>query len=79
MPEVIFRFYAEDATGAVVNFYTITLLNSAIASIRHVVYEDPETGRFKTVEQISFVYQKITWTWEDGGITAEDDWETPVV
>jgi hypothetical protein len=21
------------------------------------------------------VYQKIEWTWNDGGITAEDDWE----
>lgn len=30
-------------------------------------------------EHVSFVYQKITWTWEDGGITSEDDWETPVV
>lgn len=79
LPEVIFRFYAQDATGVVVNYYTITLINSAIASIRHVVYEDPDTGGFKTVEQISFTFQKIIWTWEDGGITAEDDWEAPVV
>ena len=28
--------------------------------------------------QISFTYQKITWTWNDGGITAGDDWEAPV-
>ena len=27
--------------------------------------------------QISFTYQKIEWTWTDGGITAEDDWEVP--
>ena len=26
-------------------------------------------------ETISFVYQKITWIWTDGNITAEDDWE----
>ena len=24
-----------------------------------------------------FTYQKITWTWVDGGITASDDWEAP--
>jgi type VI secretion system secreted protein Hcp len=29
-------------------------------------------------ESWSFTYQKITWTWLDGGITAEDDWESPV-
>jgi type VI secretion system secreted protein Hcp len=26
---------------------------------------------------ISFTYQKVEWTWNDGGITASDDWETP--
>jgi len=31
-----------------------------------------------TTETWSFTYQKITWTWIDGGITAQDDWEAPV-
>jgi type VI secretion system secreted protein Hcp len=31
-----------------------------------------------TAETWSFTYQKITWTWLDGGITAQDDWEAPV-
>lgn len=26
----------------------------------------------------SIDFQKITWTWVDGGITASDDWEAPV-
>jgi type VI secretion system secreted protein Hcp len=26
-------------------------------------------------EEWSFTYQKIEWTWLDGGITASDDWE----
>ena len=31
----------------------------------------------KTLRDIrgGVVYQKIEWTWNDGGITAEDDWE----
>jgi type VI secretion system secreted protein Hcp len=29
-------------------------------------------------ETWSMTYQKITWTWVDGGITAEDDWLAPV-
>jgi type VI secretion system secreted protein Hcp len=27
---------------------------------------------------LQFTYRKITWTWLDGGITAQDDWEAPV-
>jgi type VI secretion system secreted protein Hcp len=26
---------------------------------------------------LQFTYQKITWTWIDGGIAATDDWESP--
>jgi type VI secretion system secreted protein Hcp len=29
-------------------------------------------------ETISFTYQKISWTWTDGAVTAEDDWEAPI-
>ncbi len=29
-------------------------------------------------EKVSFTYQKITWTWVDGGVSAQDDWEAPV-
>ena len=47
---------------------TIKLTNASVAS-------RIQKGDFETV---SFTYQKITWTWVDGGITAEDDWEAPV-
>ncbi len=30
------------------------------------------------MEEVQFTYDRIIVTWEDGGITAEDDWETPV-
>jgi type VI protein secretion system component Hcp len=36
-------------------------------------------GAVETREHVSFTYQKIIWTYVDGGITAEDDWEAPVV
>jgi len=29
--------------------------------------------------QIGFTFEKITWTWVDGGKTTSDDWEAPVV
>jgi type VI secretion system secreted protein Hcp len=47
---------------------TIKLTNASIASrVEHGMQE-----------QIGFTYQKITWTWIDGGVSAEDDWEAPV-
>jgi type VI secretion system secreted protein Hcp len=30
-----------------------------------------------STETVSFTYQKITWTWIDGGISATDDWNSP--
>jgi type VI secretion system secreted protein Hcp len=47
---------------------TIELTNASVAS-------RTENGPYETV---SFTYQKITWTWLDGNITAQDDWEAPV-
>jgi type VI secretion system secreted protein Hcp len=45
---------------------TIKLTNASVAS-----YD--EHGQ---TESLSFTYQKITWTWTDGGVTAQDDWNT---
>ncbi len=53
--------------------YTIKLTNAGIASIR--VVTDAQ-GNLR--EEIAFAYEKIEWTWVDGGITAMDDWEAPV-
>jgi type VI secretion system secreted protein Hcp len=47
---------------------TVKLTNAQVSD--HAQSGDEET--------VSFTYQKITWTWVDGGITAEDDWEAPV-
>ena len=49
-------------------FATIKLTNANISS--YVTHG--------TTEAWSFTYQKITWTYVDGGITAQDDWEAPV-
>ena len=67
-------------TGAEVNDFTITLQNASIASIRMTMpnNKDPELMKLATYEEIAFTYEKITWTWVDGGITASDDWEAPV-
>jgi len=47
---------------------TVKLTNASLAS--YDSHGESETW--------SFTYQKITWTWLDGGVTAQDDWESPV-
>ena len=46
---------------------TITLTNATISDyVEHGL-----------TESWSFTYEKIEWTWLDGGITASDNWEVP--
>src|SRR6185312_14088488 len=47
-------------------------INFKMANIR-----SPRLTYLKEYEEVSFTYQKISWTWNDGGKSAEDDWETP--
>jgi type VI secretion system secreted protein Hcp len=72
---------AAGGVGAEKQHYTVELLNANIASIsfRMLNNKNPELMRYSEYEEIAFTYQKITWTWKDGGITSMDDWETPVV
>lgn len=71
---------AMSGAGAEVQHYTIELENANIASIeQHMLNnKDPLLTKYVEYEKIFFTYQKITWTWMDGGITAIDDWEAPV-
>ena len=58
------------SSGTLEHYYTIELSNAKITSI-------VSTGsNYGATEHVSFIYQKITWTWEDGGIVQTDDWST---
>jgi type VI secretion system secreted protein Hcp len=63
--------------GQEVQSHTVTLVNANIASIdfRMLNNKNPDLMRYAEYEEIAFTYQKIIWTWNDGGITASDDWE----
>ncbi len=60
--------------------YTVTLTNASIASMEQSMPSnvDPSTAKLALQEEITLTYQKIQWTWNDGGVTAGDDWETAV-
>ncbi len=74
------QFWQPSATGAEKQHYTIKLTNANISSIgfRMPNNKNPELMRYSEYEEVAFTYQKIEWTWKDGGITAMDDWESPV-
>jgi type VI secretion system secreted protein Hcp len=71
---------AATGTGQEVQHFTVKLTNANIASIafRMPNNKHPDLMKFAEYEEIAFTYQKIAWTWVDGGIEAEDDWEAPV-
>jgi len=73
------QFWQPSAAGKEQQHYTIELTNASIAGIQMEMLNNkyPENMQMKEREHVSFCYQKIVWTWMDGGITAEDDWEAP--
>lgn len=78
LTEAVLKFFAPQANGTEANNYTIKLTNAAIASIQ----TDMENNKFEpgtklpVLERIALTYQKIEWTWVDGGVTTGDDWIT---
>ena len=73
--------FAAKSSGAEVNNYTVTLTNARIVDITSNMLNNkvPENAKMPIMEEVNFAYQKIQWTWVDGGITASDDWESPIV
>ena len=72
---------AATGTGAEVQHFTIKLTNANIASIafRMANNKHPDLMRLAEYEEVAFTYEKIEWTWTEGGIMATDSWEAPVV
>ena len=75
------KFWRPSQTGAEQQFYSVKLTNANIARIEADTANNkiPELMRLPDMITYEFTYQKIEWTWNDGGITAEDDWESPVI
>jgi type VI secretion system secreted protein Hcp len=62
--------------GTETNHYTVKLTNASIVDIKSIMLnnKNPELVHYAEYEEIAFTYQKIEWTWVDGGIVAADDW-----
>lgn len=80
IPELELQFFSPSAAGAETNFYTIKLTNANISEIKPymLMNRNPDYMKYPEMEEVSFTYQKVEWTFVKGGITAMDDWESPV-
>ena len=75
------QFWTPSSTGVEKQHYTVRLTNANIASIqfRMLNNKNPDLMKYTEYEEIAFTYEKIEWTWTEGGITAIDSWAEPVV
>jgi type VI secretion system secreted protein Hcp len=76
LTEVTLQFYAPSATGVETLYMTVTLRNARITSMRQTMLNNTaaETAALPMYEEVSFVYQEITWTWANPGLIAKDTW-----
>jgi len=76
--EVRIMLYRPSSSGAEVHYYSITLTNPTIVSIQLDMANNRYDGavQLPVMERVSFTYESITSTFEDGGISSENDWES---
>jgi type VI secretion system secreted protein Hcp len=79
MKDVTFKFYRISAAGQEEHYYTVKLENAIIVSLRPWVANclDPGKKELTDMEDVSFTYRKIIWTWVPDGVEAQDDWTVP--
>ncbi|PIX84334.1 MAG: type VI secretion system tube protein Hcp [Nitrospirae bacterium CG_4_10_14_3_um_filter_70_108] len=77
--DVTLKWYRIASTGQEEHYFTTLLEDAILVAIRPFMPNalDKETEQYGHMEECSFTYRRITWTFEDGGVTATDDWSTP--
>jgi type VI secretion system secreted protein Hcp len=76
--EGTFKFYrpSPNGDGTTQQFFTIEVREGRVASIKRIVEDtlDPASSERPPLEEITFVYHTIVWTYEESGATHEDSW-----
>jgi len=73
------QFWQPSPTGVERQHYTVRLTNANISAIHFKMPNNrsPKLAQRTEYEEVYLTYQRIEWTWNDGHITASDDWEQP--
>lgn len=77
--EGAFKFFRPNPAGdgTTEQYYTVSIKDAHISDVKQLVNKtiDPATSGEPPLEQVSFVFKTINWTYTNGGITHEDTWE----
>ncbi len=76
LTDLTLEYYRIEETGAQELYFTCYMQNCSISKIRPWVPNALAEGNqgFRHMEDVSFMYEKIRWTWEPSGIEYEDVW-----
>jgi type VI secretion system secreted protein Hcp len=74
--EATIHWYQPDGQGKEGEYFTIKIENASVVRINpHMLNtDDDQYRRLRHQEWVSFRYQKITWTHQDGNIEFNDDY-----
>jgi type VI secretion system secreted protein Hcp len=79
--EATLEYVHIDKTGKQVVFFTKKIENAVVISIKDWTWNcldsDPSKKGFGNMEEVSFTYEKVTWTFTDGGVSSSDNWKKP--
>lgn len=74
--DAVFRFFRPNPNGdgTTEQFYTVEIRNGRIASIKQYSPDTiaPDTRQQPSQEEVAIVFENITWTYNNGGITYSD-------
>ena len=77
--EADFKFFRPNPTGdgTTEQFYTVKIKRGRIASQKQIVPDTivPATSTEPPLEEVTFVFHSISWTYENGGVSHEDTWD----
>jgi type VI secretion system secreted protein Hcp len=76
---VAFEFYRLNANGTEEHYFTIRLEDAVIVSIKPYVLSEADSSTeilSGHMEELTFTYKKIVWTYEPEGIQTEDVWQS---
>ena len=79
LKECEIKWYRTNETGEQEHYFTHKLEDAIIVKILGYMpnCQDPNQAHFTHLEDVHFVYRKITWTHEICGTTGDDDWRKP--
>ena len=73
------KFFRPNPTGdgTTEQFYTVAFKKGRIASMKQIVPDTivPATSTEPPMEELTFVFHTINWTFTNGGVTHEDTWD----